>query len=611
MGHLVRAQWGWNHIIGEGRLDGWFPRFMAGHQEYLLYGPAFDWLVALVRALTLARLSDPGAMKVLTVVSIIALGPAVAYLARSFGLSRRAAVLAAILAYVVDNVFGVGVSATFVIGLVPHQVAAPLFCVGLGACWRVLSGAEQGARRAAVCSTAGLVLLHPISLMVMAVMLALAVVWGVLARHTPARAVRELAKAGVVTAGVTAFWLLPYAVHRDLRGPVATWLTPSIGQRWHDIVHGHVLFAKHVVWIVLAGWALAAWGARRTRRWALLAPAVLATAYVLAAHVAHHIAPDAEPSLLLANRGLGYAGLLGVLPLAWSIDRLTAPLARLGNKAPSAAGVAAAVAVVVWPVSFHRVARQQPVVAPALRRAAAVVHDSLPLGSRFAVERDFPAEIRRTGITQPNLWLAYHAGANELNVFNGESSLSASAGYAPDLIHDGDAAKIARRLAPLGVVEVVTVAPATPARLAASGRFGLAWRDGPIAVLRLVPFRGEPAPGSLVWAEDARPGTAARLDASRAEHPRWQITMPVPGTVTLAVAWSPKWSARVAGRQVPVHVEPTDHLVALWLPAGESAVALDYEPDGWERLGRAITVTTLALLALFAIAATARRRRAR
>ena len=37
--HLSRAQFGWSSIFRAGHLDGWMPRFGAGSQAFLLYGP--------------------------------------------------------------------------------------------------------------------------------------------------------------------------------------------------------------------------------------------------------------------------------------------------------------------------------------------------------------------------------------------------------------------------------------------------------------------------------------------------------------------------------------------------------------------------------------------
>src|SRR5436305_11389396 len=132
MAHITRADFGLGHLFFHGRLDGWFPRFMLGHREFLFYGQGFTALLGLLRVATLGGLSNTGAMKVAAVGSFVLFGPAAAFLARSLGLSRLASVVAGILALAVNNVYGVGLAAVFVIGLVPQQVAALAACVALG-----------------------------------------------------------------------------------------------------------------------------------------------------------------------------------------------------------------------------------------------------------------------------------------------------------------------------------------------------------------------------------------------------------------------------------------------------------------------------------------------
>src|SRR5207302_1537095 len=113
-----------SHLVLHGELDGWFPRFMLGHQEFLFYGQGFTWLLGLLRLPTLGLLSNTGAMKVASIGSFVLFGPAVMFLARSLGLSKLASAVAGVLALAVNNVYGVGLAAIFVIGLVPQQVAA-------------------------------------------------------------------------------------------------------------------------------------------------------------------------------------------------------------------------------------------------------------------------------------------------------------------------------------------------------------------------------------------------------------------------------------------------------------------------------------------------------
>ena len=142
MAHLTRADFGLSHFwsfLAHGRLDGWMPRFMLGHQEYLFYGPGFTWMVGLVRLMSLGFLSTSGALKVVAVLSFVAFGPAAIFLARSMGLSAAASAIGGVLALAVNNIFGVGLSGMFVIGLVPQQVAAVFALLALGGALRILT----------------------------------------------------------------------------------------------------------------------------------------------------------------------------------------------------------------------------------------------------------------------------------------------------------------------------------------------------------------------------------------------------------------------------------------------------------------------------------------
>src|ERR1700676_2994111 len=61
MAHVVRTQWGINHLLVHGHLEGWMPSFALGYQEFLFFGPGCTWLLALLRLITFGFLSNEGA----------------------------------------------------------------------------------------------------------------------------------------------------------------------------------------------------------------------------------------------------------------------------------------------------------------------------------------------------------------------------------------------------------------------------------------------------------------------------------------------------------------------------------------------------------------------
>jgi hypothetical protein len=609
MSYLVRADFALPHLVAHGRLDGWFPRFYLGYQEFLFNGPGVAWSMGVARGVTLGALSNTGALKVVGVVSFAALPTAMAFLARSLGLGRLAAGIAAVLSLLVSSQFGPGLQGLYAVGLVSHQLGAPLFCLALGALLRVPRDTRWRWVLLAAVSLAALAITHLISVMILAAVFPL-LAFGLRREHLGRAALTRFAVTGVLAAALAAWWLIPAVVHRDLRGEVATWATPPFGDRIDAIVSGRILFRPYTVWIVVAGWV---YGLVRVRRrpFALVLVATPLVFLVLA-HWAASRWPDNEIAMQLANRGLGYAGLLAILPLSAGIAagaRLARRrLSRWRGAGPAAvvAAMLVAVAVVVSPLGPERGAASEfepPV--PQLQHAAVVLRRDVPDGARFVTQREYPGEVLRTGVLLPPTWLARASGRGSLNGWNLESSSTPEPDLEPDLYLGRRRADTqADVLSRLGVSHVVTTGDPFADALAESDRFELVWREPPIAIFAIRPRAGQPDPAALV--ATAAPATA-RLRRADPERLRIRVDASAATPATVAVAWSPKWDGRVDGR--PVELGHTaDGLISVRLPAGRSTLELDYGPDGWDRLGVGISVLTVVALFAFGALALWRRR---
>ena len=378
MPHLVRARFAQSHLVSHARVDGWEPSFILGYQEFLFIGPAFTWAVVGVHWLSLGLLSLAGAFKVVVIGSFVALPLTVAFLARSIGLDRRAATLAAVLTLAVNNPYGgVGLQGLFNVGLVTHQFGALFFFLSLGGAIRLL---REPTRRWAVLtavSKAGLLMSHGISVMVFAVVMILVVLILASATQLPNRTsegfdsavqreVRaELRRLGVlrgdetgrppVPAGdspgrvfvrglvlltvsvviafaLAACVLLPFAAHNDLRGTLTGWSTPALGARLAQIWRGQILFRPGVAALMSVGFVYAAIRAAKGEARALLL-VVLPIGFIVIAHAVLHEWPSNVVSLQLPNRGLGYAGAQAVLPLAYLLARSARPFGWAGHVA--------------------------------------------------------------------------------------------------------------------------------------------------------------------------------------------------------------------------------------------------------------------------------------
>jgi hypothetical protein len=601
MAHLVRADFGISELVARGRLDGWFPRFVLGHQEFLFNGPGLTWLIALVRAVTFGAASNVAALKVVCVASLVALPPAVAFLARSFGLSQRASGLAAVLSILVSTPYGVGLRGLFETGLVPHQVGAVFFCLALGAAVRTT---EDGRRRWIVllaASLAALAITHLISLLILSVMLGLTLGLLAMARRISTSGLLRLALGGAVGAGLCGFWLIPFLAHRDLQGIVTTWHPPPLLRRLGAIVTGEMLFPAGIALVVVAAWTYHLVRARRGSEPGAFVWVATPLAYLLLAHGLPHLVGLNGATLLLANRGLGYVGLLAILAVAALLADSCRRFSAAGYT--FALAVTAVVAGAVAPGRDS--AGQFPTPAPAMAAAAAELARLVPDGARFAVQRDFPAEIGRTGVIHPETWLAHASGRNSLNGFNLESSSTPRAAVLMNHVDDLSATRTALRLSRYGVTHVVATSDHFVERLRRSPRFQPVWSSPPLTILTLQAPPGTPSPESQITA--VRP-IFARLTRAEPEHLGFEIEAPERTGVSLALAWSPKWHARINGAPVPL-ATARDGLIELTVPAGRSTLRLDYRSDVWDRLGVVCTLATLAVGGLITARSARRRRR--
>jgi hypothetical protein len=587
MFHLLRADVGIDLLL-DWRLDAWFPRFYLGHQTYIVYGPGLSWAIALVRALTFGLLSTMGAQKVVAVGAFAALPMCVAFLARSYGLGRRAAGFAAVLSLLVSSVFGPGIEGLFLVGLQSHQLGAVYFCLALGALLRVPIDDRV---RWVVLGAGALALLaitHTISLAVLLVVLPLSLAFLPLTDRVTVAGLRRVVLTGLAGAGLAAFWLVPAMAHRNLRGLPATWATPSLGARAGDILDGRVLFRPWVAAVVLAAWVFGALRVWRRARYAA-ALLVVPVVYLVIGHYAAHRWPDDLVGAHLANRGLGYIGLIAVLPLAALIAAATRPLVGRDSRVDLALVLLTGVVVFAALGPLRNLPGELSEPIPQLRAAAVELAVRVPDGARFATQRDYPDEIGRTGVIHPETWLARASGRNLLNGVGLESSLARRAPFEPDKLGTRRPAASADALARLGVTHVVTTTDELARSLSTSGRFGVIWRQSPIAILGVRPRAGHPEPASLV--STTVPATA-RTAVPDAEHVEIRARTSAATRATLAIAWSPKWHASLDGDPIEL-ARGADGLIEVELPAGASALSLEYRDDGWSVLGVLVTIATV------------------
>jgi hypothetical protein len=580
MAHLIRARFTIEEVLP--RLDGWQTNFGLGYQQFLFYGPGFTWAVALVHFLSFGLLSISGAFKVAAFASFIALPISAAFLARSFGLDRSAAGVASILVLCVSSPFGgVGLHGTFGIGLIPNQLGAVFTLVALGGILRIVT--DSRAQWVLLTSTAlaALLVTHAISAIILAVLLAVIVPTFLATDWLTIAAGRRLLATFVLTGGLAAFWLVPFFAHNNLRGPLTSWTNPPLAERLGQLLAGELLFRPLMVWAVFAGWLFMVGRVHGSQRWAL-ALVLTPLAFLWVADLLLRWDSANVVSLQLTNRGLGYVGVLAVLPLASLLGHFAD---RLGRRATAGLAVVgcAAVLVVASGLPMRSVARAQTPT-PALRALAAQLAAYVPADGRFATQRDWPQELVTAGVPHPDFWLSWASRRDTLNIFNIESSITVGPVLLPNQITQEPADVAADKLTRLGVTHVALINESTARTLESSPRFTLVWRWPPMALLALSP---QPTDTAEIAVQAAHKSL---------NHLAFTVHARGPVEAHLPVAWSPKWHARVDGQ--PVQAARTDEgLLMVPLSAGRSRVELVFRSDRWDTLGVGLTVLTLVVLA--------------
>ena len=261
-------------LIPEGRLLGWSNDWFAGFPVYYFYFP----LPALAIVLLDVFLPYGTAFKLVTVMGLVGMPPAVAFMTRSFGLSRALAAVTAAGAVVFAflesySIYGGNVASTLA-GEFTYSWSFSLGFVYLGYLMRALDGERRAIPRAAVVFA-----LAALSHVLTTLVLAVAGLSLLLRKNWDRRAAFLIWGWAFALA---AFWAVPLLL-RFSNGSDMVW-TPL--RRWEEILPVEI-------WLLLPiAAAGAVWAVRRTRR---IAPMVVATLIPLIYYPIPSILPGVMP----------------------------------------------------------------------------------------------------------------------------------------------------------------------------------------------------------------------------------------------------------------------------------------------------------------------------
>lgn len=606
-GHVARTDFALDHLFPQARLDGWFPGLGSGYRLFAVNGPGLALAAGIVRTVLLGTVSTAQSFAILGSLSIAALPWAVAALSRELGATRLAAGVHGLLSLLVSFYAGGGLAGLYGPGLISQSLALPVQVMAIAL---VIRAMRHGGRRtlagAAAC-VAILALLHPISIVVLAVFVPLA------AGHewfqAPARRILRGAMVAAWATALAGFWLIPALRVRELRGEPTAWAIPPLPSRLGEVFRGDVLFPRAVAFAVIGAAILTVGQAlRQPAKWRRLRAFGAAALFLTVAHlgVGHDYGPY-ELVLQLPTRGLALAAILVLQPLAELIaDGVTAVRSHL-SVAPLLAVTALALCV-PWQLGGPLDPRQvaQPPSA-SLDRAATELHELVPPMARHLLVA--PGPYSPVGTDEPSRWLAVTSGTNSAHLYFWEATRENAAGVlAADLLSQTPPDGTPSTLRRFGVTHVVTTNGRQAAALEAVGGFQQIWWDGPVTIFAVLAGPDSLSPAALLQPEV---GTMAGMSLGatpvlqQPEHLAWDVHTGVAFQAVAAVAFDPAWEATVDGEPADVD-RSADGLVRVLVPEGEHRLELRFTGGRPDPFG-----VTLTVLGLVVLAAPLRRRLAR
>ncbi|HEV7762980.1 MAG TPA: hypothetical protein VGO78_28410, partial [Acidimicrobiales bacterium] len=564
-GHVARTDFALHELFAHNRLDGWYPGLGGGYRMFTVNGPGLALLAGVVRIGTLGRADTAQAFGLLGALSIAVLPWAVALLSRELGATRMGAALHGLLALFVSFYAGGGLAGLYGPGLIAQSVGLPLQVVALAL---VIRAMRHGSRRTigvAAAAVAGLALLHPISILVLALFAPLGV-----GREWLGAPLRRLGRGAAVALGAVAlagFWLVPAVRFRELQGDATAWLIPPLPTRLAEVARGDVLFPRPVALAVAGAAAVTlVMALLRPAHWRRLAPFAAALAFLTVAHLAvgHAVGPY-DLRVQFPTRGLALTAILALHPLAGLLGDLATSARRghpkLASEPPLEGGndanfagtsvvvVVATVGLAVcvpWLLRGPLDPRQEAVpVSASFRAAADELHRVVPpMGRHLLVT---PPPTAQVGSDFPARWLAVASGTASAHLYFWEATRENVDGIlAADLLWTIDPAAALDTLRRAGVTHVVTADPAQAAALDDVDGFRPVWTafDVDVTIHEVLPAPGRPSPEDLLQPAAEEP-LAFRLAATAVdrhpEHLAWDAETDTDLAVVAAVNYDPAW----------------------------------------------------------------------
>jgi hypothetical protein len=599
--HFVRLKAMAELFLPRGHTDGWCPYWYNGFVPFLFYpnlffviaGGAYHVFGGLVPLLLV--------FKLFVVVPYIVLPPAMYVMTRWFRFTRFAGLCAALCTLAVSAPHGIGLQALFIIGLIPHGFALPLFLLALGG---FHLGVTLGGRLLPIAAIlcALVIETHLISGVYLTLAGGVYLVVACLWHRRPRRTIRRGIVISLLTAGMCAATLIPMMVHRSLMGPGTGFGDFPF---FRDFLQGSYLGGRGINWLALA-FVL---GIRRRRfeETFLVMLALLTLPFALGVILTKVPLVDNFLLQVLRGRAFAFLGLLVALFAGGACDAIRRFVSRhvpasLSQRPESgwhpmrrvswlAALVLGGLLIVDVYGKIEEFKRWVQVDAhyntPEKWQYLDAYHwlrEHAPRPAVIGFDDRFK-EFGNPGYNQMASRIVLEADRFSLPGNQIEATRAHNAGVLSHL-HDWDQRRIHQALVRYNVSFLLTWVADVEANLRKSPDFALVYRNEKVQVWEVRGHNFRFASGDAIHVEGLN---------FNPEQVIWSVTREGgEAPVTLAIAYHPNWTARLNDVPTPIG-EAEDHLMEVRIPRGTSTLTLAFRRAWWETLLLAISVTTFGV----------------
>jgi hypothetical protein len=619
-GHLARTQFAIHHLFAHFRIDGWFPLYGNGMRIFQVYGPGYALTVGLLRLLTFNQLSIAGTATLLGVLSYIAVPWSVAWFSSRLRFTPLACALAGVLSLCIESNFGGGLRGLYEIGLLPNALAVPLFFAVLGCIIWLWESPSRKSMLTTVFFTVWLVLTHPITVVVLALCLPLIARFAIARDKVTLRRFDHALAAFVAILAVTAFWLLPFAASGPEHGVIVTIARPSFSQFWHQVWIGHSMASIVIVRLSMLSWLICAWFVyKRKFPFAAILPALLSCWIVFMSYLIASFGRHSELALELPNRAFVFIGIMGVIPLAFVLERIImrAFAAEIGVRFIrvdiALISFVAILALVCSSTAAQRNIRQTAATpTDDFRQLAKKLNKVVPANGRILLTvTPIGDQIDGTGMYLAPRWLAWKTGHLTSHIYPWEGTPADGAGAIADSFAQNETVDDdAPLLRSYGISYVIAYTPEFIDPLKDDKTDYQHVADvGGFKIFKVLPTAKQPSPSDLLQAvpeyvDSAPTPLTANLRQRTDDSYKIDFNASKSTIATLAVAWSRGWHATIDGKHIDLSQYTDtfegnisrDKLLAVSLPTGKHTLELHYELGFLTKLGIFITLIALILL---------------